>query len=59
MVSRVTMAPSAESLTVVERAEVAIAAAADHLALPHPDPKFLYFAFGGITAELGKPVEHR
>jgi len=38
MVSRVTMAPSAENLTVVEGAEVAIAAAADHLALPHPDP---------------------
>ena len=37
MVSLMPMACSAEDLTVVERAEAAIATAADHLALPSPD----------------------
>jgi DNA-binding CsgD family transcriptional regulator/GAF domain-containing protein len=37
-VSQVMMASGAEDLTVVERAEAAVAAAADHLGLPPPEP---------------------
>ena len=49
MISPVRMAPSVEDSTVVEHAEAAAAAAADHLELPHPEL---------APATLGQQLDH-
>jgi DNA-binding CsgD family transcriptional regulator len=58
MVSRVFMASSAEDATVVERAEAAVAAAADHLALPLSDlpPTALGLQLEDLTQRLEQRI---
>ncbi|MCW2689639.1 MAG: response regulator containing a CheY-like receiver domain and an DNA-binding domain [Mycobacterium sp.] len=57
MVSRVQAAASAEDSTVLERGEAAVAAAADHLALPPPDLRPT--GLGRQLDDLGQRLEQR
>ena len=57
MIARVPMASSVEDSTVVRRAQAAIAAAAEHLALPPPD--LAPTALGRQLDDLSQRLEQR